>query len=41
MVEDFGSLRDLLGRPGCRGMLGHTEGQHFATAMFQHEKRGS
>jgi hypothetical protein len=39
MGEDFGSLHDLLRPPGCRGTLGHTEGQHFATAMFQHEKR--
>src|SRR5215831_2640732 len=29
---------DLLGRPGCRGMLRDIEMQHLATAMFQYDE---
>ena len=31
-------LDDLLGRPGCTGMLRHMEMQHLATTMFQHQE---
>ena len=31
-------LYDLLGRPGCRGMLRYIEMQHLATTMFQHQE---
>src|SRR4029434_1102625 len=32
------SLDDLLGGPGCRGMLSDIEMQHLATTMFQYDK---
>jgi hypothetical protein len=31
-------LADLLGRPGCTGMLRHIEMQHLASTMFQHQE---
>src|SRR4029453_10003097 len=31
-------LDDLLGGPGCRGMLSDIEMQHLATTMFQYDK---